>query len=939
MLRQKLASLCTYALVIALVVLPVATTPTLVHAATTAVVDPTTVYQPHWEGWGTSLSWFGNVIGGWSEPKRSALADLVFGASGLQMNIVRYNIGASPAPNTDTSMLTGRAIPSQATAPGVYDWTKDARQRWMLQAAKSRGATIFEAFANSPPWFMTKNNDASGGSDCGNNLRDDQYDDYANFLADVVRQFRDNEGIAFRTLSPLNEPNATYWCAWNGQEGAGFTLDKQDLVVREVAQALSAKGVATTTIAAPDTYSPDQATNNFTSYSNSARSAITQLNTHVYGSSPYDQETLRDLSAAYGKRWWMSEYGVGPGPHNHNAIAPALFIAGTVVRDMNVLQPSAWGYWQAIESEEEALNRNDNGGLIHATFSAGVEEYTVTKSYYGFAQLSRFIRPGYQIIASGQANTVAAFNYATGTLVLVVVNDTGSDNVVEYDLTRFTGVTGSARPYRTSATENLVQQSDIVVANRRFTATAQANSITTYVISGVSYDGSGRTTVDDRATGTGYGQFDYVGGNWGSCTGCGGDLHAGSNSWNASTDEYAVIRFTGTQIRLYGVKDPGHGIGAASVDGGPESDVDFYAPTRAGNQLLWVSPVFSPGSHALRVRVTGRRNDRSSNIGIALDRVEVVGTGSTGLINPSFETGDLTGWSVVSGSAFRAGDVTSQPTSSGGSGETFGQQGSYHLWGFKDGGDGQIGVLKSGNFTLTGAGTVDFLVSGGNDLNQLYVALTRVSDNVELMKATGSFSEAYQRVTFNASAYIGTEVYLKVVDTATGGWGHINIDDVRVNGGGGGANLLVNPGFEANGATQAPSGWATWGGPSGQHADADYTEGTSGTGAPHGGSYKATHWKGSGYEVYTSQTLTGLVNGSYTLRAWVLSGGGQTLAYMEAKDYGGTVRTATIPTTTTWTQISITGIAVTNGQITVGFYSQADGGEYIHFDDVELFKE
>ncbi|EKQ57099.1 hypothetical protein, partial [Clostridium sp. Maddingley MBC34-26] len=64
--------------------------------------------------------------------------------------------------------------------------------------------------------------------------------------------------------------------------------------------------------------------------------------------------------------------------------------------------------------------------------------------------------------------------------------------------------------------------------------------------------------------------------------------------------------------------------------------------------------------------------------------------------------------------------------------------------------------------------------------NNLYVALVRKSDGQELFKATGDNNEAYKRVTWDASAYIGTECYIKVVDKSTGGFGHINIDDVNV---------------------------------------------------------------------------------------------------------------------------------------------------------------
>lgn len=149
----------------------------------------------------------------------------------------------------------------------------------------------------------------------------------------------------------------------------------------------------------------------------------------------------------------------------------------------------------------------------------------------------------------------------------------------------------------------------------------------------------------------------------------------------------------------------------------------------------------------------------------------------TTLTNHDFESGDLTGWTIESGNAFSAADVTSDTTYWGG---PFNQQGVNHLWSYKEGGDGQTGVLKSSNFILGGYGQVNFLVSGGNDIDNLYVALVRVSDNKELFKATGSDTEAYSRVTWDASVYLGDEFYIKLVDNSTGNFGHINLDDVNV---------------------------------------------------------------------------------------------------------------------------------------------------------------
>ncbi len=141
-------------------------------------------------------------------------------------------------------------------------------------------------------------------------------------------------------------------------------------------------------------------------------------------------------------------------------------------------------------------------------------------------------------------------------------------------------------------------------------------------------------------------------------------------------------------------------------------------------------------------------------------------------------------------------------------------------------------------------------------------------------------------------------------------------------------NLLTNPGLEA-GASQTPTGWSE----SGANVDASKSEG----GNPHSGAYKGTHWKSSAYSVNTYQTKTGLTNGTYTLRAWVMSGGGQSTAVMKAENCGGSSQTYTLPTTSVWTQITLSNVNVTNSQCTVGFSSVASANQWLNFDDVEFF--
>jgi fructan beta-fructosidase len=104
------------------------------------------------------------------------------------------------------------------------------------------------------------------------------------------------------------------------------------------------------------------------------------------------------------------------------------------------------------------------------------------------------------------------------------------------------------------------------------------------------------------------------------------------------------------------------------------------------------------------------------------------------------------------------------------------------LWGFNEqaGGDSLTGKLQSQPFILGGNGRINFLISGGRDIDKLYVALVRASNGKELFKETATNYEEYQRKIWDASAYLGEELYIKVVDQSTGGFGHINVDDFNV---------------------------------------------------------------------------------------------------------------------------------------------------------------
>lgn len=435
----------------------------------------------HFEGWGTSLAWWAHELGQWgNQSKLNEILDLVFDLEqGLGLNIVRYNIGGGENPNMQ-KLRPGGDVPGFQPEPGVWDWEADTGQLNVLQGALKRGVNITEAFSNSPPYWMTISGSVTGAVEGGNNLREDQYDAFADYLTEVVLHYRDQWGIIFRTLNPLNEPSSNWWKKGNIQEGCHFTVDKQAEIIQKTANSLVQKGLIGTNISAADDNSIDETVKSLNNYDDNTLNVIAQINTHSYHGS--SMEELRTLAKGHGKRLWMSEYGTGgTEPHHHEDMVSVQELAERIMLDLSIMQPSAWIYWQAVEDE----GANNNWGFIHADFG-GSEQYDITKQYYGMAHFSKFIRPGSLIIPTSDCRTLATYDKMSRQLVLVIRNErSAEDKAVE--LTHFNYPdTAVAQMYVTSPAHNLEKLDDMhVPANGQLTLNIGANSITTLVINEV----------------------------------------------------------------------------------------------------------------------------------------------------------------------------------------------------------------------------------------------------------------------------------------------------------------------------------------------------------------------------------------------------------------------------------------------------------------------
>ena len=199
-----------------------------------------------------------------------------------------------------------------------------------------------------------------------------------------------------------------------------------------------------------------------------------------------------------------------------------------------------------------------------------------------------------------------------------------------------------------------------------------------------------------------------------------------------------------------------------------------------------------------------------------------VETLTTEVLNGGFETGDLSGWTVLSGNAFTNDSVSSRKTFSYSYDEYHNEIEMNHTGNWYLSGKGfdlsyshnRTGVIKSSNFYLKEDGFLSMKIAGGalkvgkgehaGDKPKemlCYVGVYRASDDMMIAQQKNEYflehTESYVDVkkynanvystdnfyeyTLDLSEYVGEELYIKVVDNDTNVYyGYISVDDIRI---------------------------------------------------------------------------------------------------------------------------------------------------------------
>lgn len=457
------------------------------------------------EGWGTSLCWWANRIG-YSDKLSEDAAKLFFGEDGLSFNIMRYNIGGGDDPSHTHITRTDSNIPGwtylDANGNPQYNYEADYNQLNVLEKAyRASGDDAYvEVFSNSPPYYMTVSGCSSGAElSTDNNLKEECYEAFAKYLADVTNYIVTEKGIRVKSVDPMNEPDTNYWAAnsWK-QEGCHFDGGElQSRILVDTRKAFDEAGLTDVILTGSDETSTFTTVKSYNSYTDEAKQALGRISTHSYDTT--GAKSLSALQKKEGFNLWMSEVDGGEvGGEKAGEMGSGLYIAKKIISDFNEITPSAWVMWQVIDNHisQDGYNKNQDSGMVDLNagfWGAAVcdhdkEEIILTQKYYAIGQFSRYIRPGDTVILCDD-NTIASYSESSKRLSIVMVNSKKADKERFVDLEEFDIKNASVKAFRTLGTmENGEHWNEVESAHieeNGLLTNLPGNSITTYVIENV----------------------------------------------------------------------------------------------------------------------------------------------------------------------------------------------------------------------------------------------------------------------------------------------------------------------------------------------------------------------------------------------------------------------------------------------------------------------
>ena len=346
---------------------------------------------------GASACWWGPGDG--LNPKIDPALRLLFTDEGLGLNNLRINIGGSVRDDRSDGQSAcpeRRNVYSPLREDGSYDIRRCAGSWAVLQKVMKLGTvTDITLFMNSPPSTMTKNGKTSSEKSGQegvfiSNLRDDCYEAYADYVAEVTERYID-AGVPVKYVSPINEPQ---WAWDGGQEGCHYAPEELERAMRLIVRAFEARkkqnpAMAQVRLSLPETAQWWQRPYVHDMYQLLATdpefSGLDHFCAHSYGTTREQKENFARFVREIGGKLALhqSEYG-GLHPEYDPTMEMGLELATVLYEDLTILHCESWSWWLGIGS----FTYTD--GLICSDDT--MQTIGFPKRYYVMKQHSRYLK-------------------------------------------------------------------------------------------------------------------------------------------------------------------------------------------------------------------------------------------------------------------------------------------------------------------------------------------------------------------------------------------------------------------------------------------------------------------------------------------------------------------------------------------------------------------
>lgn len=389
------------------------------------------------KGFGTSACWWSQYCKGKAAEE---ISELLYGKTGLRLNIYRYNIGGgtdetnfrvdNPWRRTESMYVFDKE-----KEEGHYDFTLDKTAVDFMKLCLSKGTVdTLILFANSPHWSLTSTGQASGSllyHTC--NLPKMNYRKFADIFLDITEHFL-NEGLPVKYISPINEPQWKWGGSYVWQEGCHYETDEVIEIYRIFAEEIIRRGLPVK-LYGPESGEFSGKTEDYLKAMLADETIMSVTDVFAYHSYHSDDNVnirvkfKEEFVSKYPQlRFDMSEWCELPNKSHTKNFKGALITARIIGQDLIFGGAESWTAWVAVN---QTSIREDSFDYADAMLSAtdDFSQWYIAERYFAMAHFAKFIPIGSACLNTGffpdESNDFNVFSFLTpeSKTVTVIVNE------------------------------------------------------------------------------------------------------------------------------------------------------------------------------------------------------------------------------------------------------------------------------------------------------------------------------------------------------------------------------------------------------------------------------------------------------------------------------------------------------------------------------------